>query len=100
MKTLSVKLDDDLSRKLDFIIDKRRVADKSSYIRQILNESLTNEIIDFLCQCVQKKEMTPWRAAELADISLRKMLDELTKRNIITYTEEDFQHDLKIAYSP
>jgi len=97
MKVLSVRLDDELERKLSFLMKKLKIIDKSTYIRQLLEKSLSNEIIEVLCNQVGKKQMSAWKAAELAGISLRKMLDELKQRNIPGYDEQSLKEDLEFA---
>ncbi len=50
MKILSVRIDDDLDQKLSFLMAKLKKKDKSSYIRQLLEKSLIEEIFEVLCK--------------------------------------------------
>lgn len=97
MKVLSVRLDDELERKLSFLMKKLKIIDKSTYIRQLLEKSLSNEMIEVLCSQVGGKQISAWKAAEFADISFRKMLYELKKRNIPGYDEQSLKEDLEFA---
>lgn len=97
MHVLSVRLDENLEKKLSFLMEKLKIIDKSTYIRQLLDKSLSEEILDVLCKQVGEKQISAWKAAELAGISLRKMLDELKKRNSSGYDERSFQEDLNFA---
>ena len=97
MHVLSVRLDEDLERKLEFLMKKLKIVDKSTYIRQLLDRSLSEEMLEVLCQQVGERQITAWKAAEIAEISLRKMSDELKKRNITGYDEQALKEDLKFA---
>lgn len=97
MGVLSVRLDDELESKLDFLMKKLKIVDKSTYIRQLLDNSLSEEMIKILCKQVEEKKMSAWKAAEIADISLRKMLHELKKRKSSGYDEQSLREDLEFA---
>jgi predicted HTH domain antitoxin len=97
MKILSVRLDDELDSKLSFLMKKLKIVDKSTYIRQLLDKSLSEEILELLCKQVEEKKMSAWKAAEIAGISLRKMLYELKKRNASGYDEQSLKEDLEFA---
>ena len=94
MTVISVRIDDKIEEKLNFIMEKKKAVDKSTLIRQILAESLENEIIEILCIEVNNRKISAWKAASIAEIPLRKMLDELSKRNIMTYDEIALNEDL------
>jgi predicted HTH domain antitoxin len=98
MKILSVRLDAELDEKLEFILNKRKVIDKSAYIRQLLANSIKEDLIDFLCDEIKKKQMSAWKAAQIAEISLLKMLDECAKRQIILYDQVSLEEDLQFAF--
>ncbi|MCY3411637.1 MAG: UPF0175 family protein [Candidatus Heimdallarchaeota archaeon] len=95
MAVISVRIDDEIEEKLEFIMNKRKAVDKSSMIRHILNNSLDDEIIEILCGEVKNKQISAWKAASIAKISLRKMLDELGKREIPSYDEIAMDDDLE-----
>lgn len=97
MKILSVRLDDELEEKLNFLMTRLKKKDKSSYIRQLLEKSLEEELIDVLCKQVGNKNISSWKAAEIAGISLRKMMEELKKRNIPGYDEKAINEDIKFS---
>jgi predicted HTH domain antitoxin len=97
MGVLSVRLDDELESKLDFLMKKLKIVDKSTYIRQLLDNSLSEEMIKILCKQVEEKKISAWKAAEIADISLRKMLHELKKRKSSGYDEQSLREDLEFA---
>ncbi len=97
MGVLSVRLDDDLEKKLNFIMKQRKIVDKSAYIRQLLDKSVRDDIVDYLCSEVEAKRMSSWKASEITQISLRAFLSELSKRGMVNYDESAFEEDLKFA---
>ncbi len=96
MSVLSVRLDNDLDSKLQFVMNKLKLQDKSAIVRQLLDKSLQSKIIDILCDEVKEHNLSAWKAAEIANISLLKMLDELNKRNIDIYDQNAFDEDFML----
>ena len=54
-------------------------------------------MIEILCNEVNEKNISAWRAAEIAEVSLRKMLYELKNRFPSGYDEQAFKEDLEFA---
>lgn len=92
---MSVRLDPELEEKLQYIMEKRKIVDKSAYVRQLILKSLSKDLLDYLCNEVQERNLSAWKAAEIAEISLRAMLKELANRNIPSYDEIALKEDLK-----
>jgi predicted HTH domain antitoxin len=84
MTVLSVRLDEELEEQLLLIMQKKKLQDKTSLVRQMLAKSLEKEIIDLLCEEVKEKKVSAWKAASIAKISLGQMLQELAKREVYT----------------
>jgi predicted HTH domain antitoxin len=94
MSVLSVRIDLVLEEKISFLMKNKKISDKSAYIRQLLDRSIAADIIDFLAAEVRMRHMSAWKAAEIACISLRHMLEELATRDVPTYSEEAFLEDI------
>lgn len=94
MGVLSVRLDEEMETKLEFLMKQRKIIDKSAYIRQLLDKSIKEDLFDYLCSEVKDKRMSGWKASEIAQISLRAFLNELAKRDISTYDDTAFEEDL------
>lgn len=94
MTVISVRIDKEIEKNLEFLMSKKKSVDKSTMIRLILAKSLNNEIIEVLCSEVKERKISAWKAASMAKVSLRKMLDELALRNIFTYDDITFSEDL------
>jgi len=97
MSVLSVRIDAELEEKLQYLMEKRKIVDKSAYVRQLLEKSLFKDLIDFLCEEVKFQRMSAWKAAEIAKISLVEMLEALAQRNIFSYDDAAFKEDLAFA---
>ena len=97
MPVLSVRIDEDLEKRIEMLMKRQKMNDKSAYIRQLLDRSVEQDLIDFLAIEVENARISTWKAAEIAGISLRSMMEELKKRNITRYTKTEFIEDLKFA---
>ncbi|MFX0100464.1 MAG: hypothetical protein ACFFCS_12900 [Candidatus Hodarchaeota archaeon] len=95
MSVLSVRIDSELEKKLEYLMKNRKIIDKSAYIRQLLDKSIEIDLLDYLAEEVGKKHLSAWKAAQIADIPLTRMLDELASRNILTYDNESYLEDLE-----
>lgn len=94
---LSVRLDSELEKKLALLMRKKRIVDKSAYVRQLISRSLTDDLLDYLAGEVMMRRMSSWRAAEIAGIPLRSMLRELATRRIEMYDEKALEEDISFA---
>lgn len=97
MSVLSVRLDKELEEKLQFLMKKQKIVDKSAYIRRLLKRSIREELLDYLSQEVKDRNLSIWKAAELAQLSLRGMMQELAKREVLMYDETALKEDLSFA---
>lgn len=97
MSVLSVRLDKELEEKLQFLMKKQKIIDKSAYIRRLLKRSIKEELLDYLSQEVKERNLSVWKAAELAQLSLRGMMQELAKREVLMYDEIALKEDLSFA---
>ncbi|MHA1930773.1 MAG: UPF0175 family protein [Candidatus Thorarchaeota archaeon] len=91
---LSVRMDKELEKRLAFLMDRRKIVDKSSYVRQLIDRSLSEDLLDYLSEEVTAKRISLWKAASIAGTSLRVMMSELAKRNISVYDEQSLTEDL------
>lgn len=55
------------------------------------------DIIDILCEQVKEHKISAWKAASIADISLRTMLEHLYKRKIESIDEKTLKEDILFA---
>lgn len=94
---LSVRMDKDLEERLAFLMAQRKIVDKSAYIRQLIDRSLSADLLDYLAEQVAAKRMSIWKAASIAKTSLRAMMEELSRRDVTMYDEQALREDLLFA---
>jgi len=96
-EVLSVRIDEDLKERLSYLMNRRKIVDRSAYLRQLIDKALTEDLIDYLAEEVKSKRISVWKAASIAQIPLRAMMTELAKRDIPTYDEQAFREDLRFV---
>ena len=94
---LSVRLDKELESKLELLMKRRKIIDKSAYVRQLISKSLTRDLVDYLAEEVRARRMSAWRAADMAGVSLRTMLRELAERDVPMLDDRALEEDLRFV---
>ena len=78
---ISIILPDDLKKEIDKLRELYK-EDQSSFIRQLLWKSITQEKLEYALREYLNDKISLGKAAEIAGISIWEMLDELKKKNI------------------
>jgi len=94
---LSVRMDKDLEKRLAFLMEKRKIVDKSSYVRQLIDRSLSADLLDYLAEEVEARRLSIWKASSIAEIPLRAMMRELAERRVTMYDEQTLTEDLTFS---
>ncbi|MFW9964757.1 MAG: UPF0175 family protein [Candidatus Sifarchaeia archaeon] len=94
---LSVRMDKELEKRLAFLMEKRKIVDKSSYVRLLIDRSLSADLLDYLSEEVEARRLSIWKAASIAEIPLRAMMRELAERKVTMYDEQTLAEDLVFA---
>jgi len=94
---LSVRMDKELEKRLAFLMEKRMIVDKSSYVRQLIDRSLSVDLLDYLSEEVEARRLSIWKAASIAEIPLRAMMRELAERKVTMYDDQTLTEDLIFA---
>ena len=81
MITVSVRLDEDQDKDLETLAKKLKV-DKSSAMRQVIDEGLKIIKKNEAFEKVRERKWTIWKAAAYCGESYRTFLDQLRERNI------------------
>lgn len=97
MSVLSVRLDTEMEEKINLLMKNRHIVDKSAFIRQLLDKSLSEELLQYYCEIVNLKKMSAWKAAEKLGISLREFLHQYKSKGFETYTHKEFLEDLEFV---
>lgn len=95
MKTISVEVDEEFAKSLEEI--KQPYLDRQTLIKDILISGLKQYRIEFGIQKYLEGEVSTWKAAEIAGISLRKMNKILQEKGIeMHYFEKSLKEDLEL----
>ena len=97
MKSVSIRL------KEDFIKNARKIAelanlDESIVIRQALEKGLAEVRLEIALEKFSKGKISTSEAADIADLSVGELMDEMVKRGIKqNISLDDLQHSLQRA---
>ncbi len=93
MKTISIRIDEELKGEIDHLA---RHTDKSSFVRNVIYAGLEQYKIELAIQRYMKGEVSTWKAAEIAGVSLRRMMKILRERGIdMHYSMESLKEDIR-----
>ncbi len=94
-ENISLRLPLDILERLNDLA-KREHKDRSALIREILDMGINERRLDLTVELYRSGEVTGWKAAKLAGVSLRRFYEALQRKGIlIQYGERDLQEDLK-----
>ncbi len=94
-ETITLRLPPKTAKKLQEIA-KKEGKDRSTLIRELLENGVKEKSVEQAVELYQKGQATAWKAAQLAGVSLwafYKMLEQ--KGVLIQYSEHDLDQDLK-----
>jgi predicted HTH domain antitoxin len=93
-ETICLRLPKETARKLREIANKEE-KDRSTLIREIIEEGIEEKNIENTIELYQKGRITGWKAAQLANISLWNFYKLLTEKGILLqYSQQDLENDL------
>lgn len=93
--TITTRVSNDIEKEIKSIAERERL-DKSAVVRRLLIEGIKDWKIKYALEQYSEGRITIWRAARMADISLRQMLDIAAKKGIpFQYTIEDLREDFR-----
>lgn len=91
------KLPADILKEIEYWSKKER-ADPSDFIARLIDTGLREWKLDKVLRMYKNKEITLWKAAEIAGVSLAELLSELPKQKIVfQYDMEELREDLEYA---
>ena len=92
---ISIILPHDLKKQIDELREKKK-EDQSTFIRKLLWKSIKIEKLELALEQYLNDKISLGKAAEIADISIWEMLDELKKRKItLNYRIEDAEKEIE-----
>jgi predicted HTH domain antitoxin len=94
-ETIRIKLPRETIKKLGELADKEG-KNRSALIRELLERGVKEKNLDDAVELYRRGQITGWRAAQLAEISLWNFYKILDEKGIpIQYSEHDLEEDLK-----
>jgi predicted HTH domain antitoxin len=94
-ETITLRLPPQTAKKLQEIA-KKEGKDRSTLIRELLENGVKQKSIDQAVELYRTGQITAWKAAQLAGVSLWAFYRLLDEKGInIQYSEHDLEQDLK-----
>jgi predicted HTH domain antitoxin len=94
---LSIRPTEEMEKKLEKLIEIEKI-EKSTLIRKILTNGIDEELKKCVLQLFKDKKVSLAKAAEIAGISIREMIDLIKEQGeSLHITVEDIQEDFEAA---
>ena len=94
---ISTRIPEEVARDLKEI-EKEEKTDRATLVRKLLARAIEQWKIERALRLYREGKVTLWRAARLADITLREMMELAAKEGIqFKYTTKDLEEDIKAA---
>ena len=81
MITISARIDREIAEEIEKIM-RRRGIDRSAAIRELLKAGIREYKLNEALELLRKRKITVWRAAEIAELTYREMLEKLREHNV------------------
>jgi predicted HTH domain antitoxin len=95
LTTVSARIQKSQAEEIERLASKKGT-DKSAVIRELLATALQNKRIEEALNQVQAKKITVWKAAEIAGITYREMLELLKTHNIpFPLSEQELRREIE-----
>lgn len=96
-EVISTRISDNLAEDLEEI-EKEEKTDRATVIRKLLARAIGQWKIERSFRLYQEGKITLWRAARLAGVTLREMMEQAARKGIqFKYTGKDLEEDIKAA---
>jgi len=93
--TITTRVSDEIEEEIRSI-SKREQLDRSTVVRRLLVDGIKDWKIKYALEQYSEGKITIWKAARMAGVSLRQMLDIAAKKGIpFQYTIEDLREDFR-----
>jgi predicted HTH domain antitoxin len=95
MITVSSRIDKELAKEIEEIVREKGI-DRSAVIRELLYIGLREYKLRKALELVRERKVTVWKAAEIAGLTYREMLEKLKEHNVpFPITAEDLARELE-----
>jgi len=97
VEAISIKLPEDIIRTIKEIEETEQM-DKATAVRKLLAKAIEKWKEERAIQLYRDGKATLWRAAGMANLSLREMMKLVAEKGIeMQYTEKDLEEDINAA---
>ncbi len=97
METVTARLPEDMVKMLETLSKEEKI-DRSDLIRRLLDAGIRVFLMEQALKAYRERRVTLWKAAEMARVSLREMIDAADQALIpISYDAEDLERDLALV---
>lgn len=95
LEAVTARLPREMLREVERLAERMKV-DRSELIRRLLDSALRERRVEDAVQAYREGRATLWRAAEMASLSLREMMELARERKIpVSYTLDDLRRDVE-----
>jgi len=95
LTTVSARIQKSQAKEIERLASKKGT-DKSAVIRELLATAIQNKKIEDALHQVQTKKITVWKAAEIAGVTYREMLELLKTHNIpFPLSEQELRREIE-----
>ena len=95
MTTVSARVQKSQAEEIERLASKKGI-DKSAVIRELLATALHDKRIEEALNQIQAKKITVWKAAEIAGVTYREMLELLKTHNIpFPLSEQELRREIE-----
>ena len=95
LEAVTARLPRDMLREVERLAEEMKV-DRSELIRRLLDSALREKRVEEAIQAYRGGRVTLWKAAEMAGLSLREMMELAKEKKIpVSYTLEDLRRDIE-----
>jgi len=96
-EVISTRISDDLAKDLEEI-EREEMTDRATVIRKLLKRAIELWKKERSLRLYQEGKITLWRAARLAGVTLREMMEQAAEKEIqFKYTAKDLEEDIEAA---
>ena len=95
LEAVTARLPRDMLRAVERLAERMKI-DRSELIRRLLDSALREKMVEEAVEAYRLGRVTLWKAAEMAGLSLREMMELAGKKKIpVSYTLEDLGRDME-----
>jgi len=95
LETVTARLPQEMLKEVERLAEKMKV-DHPELIRRLLDFAIQQKKIEDALEAYREGSVTLWKAAEMAGVSLREMMDLVKEKKIpIPYTLDDLRRDME-----